>query len=83
MRMAKHGVKTIYVQTANDSSSGGIVHPNALRTFITEAHARHRFVVAWYLPGLNAGSTDYDRVMQAIRFTTSMSSAKESNIWPS
>ena len=45
--MAKHGVKTLYVQTANDSSSGGIVHPKALRTFITEAHARHMYVVAW------------------------------------
>ena len=44
--MAKHGVKTIYVQTANDSSSSGIVHPKALSTFITQAHARHRYVVA-------------------------------------
>ena len=68
--MAKHGVKTIYVQTANDGSSSGIVHPKALRTFITQAHARHMYVVAWYLPSLGAGSTDYDRVMEAIRFTT-------------
>lgn len=68
--MADHGVRTIYIQTGNARSAGGISNPSAMRAFITEAHARHMYVVAWYLPTLKPGSVDYDRVVQAVEFTT-------------
>ena len=69
--MANHGVRTIFVETATARSSTGLVHPVALGTFITEAHARDMYVVAWYPPHLRRGSVDYERIMQAIEFTTS------------
>ena len=68
--MASHGVRTIFIETANAASTSGLVHPTGLGTFITEAHARHIYVVAWYLPNLRADSVDFDRVMQAIDFKT-------------
>jgi hypothetical protein len=69
--MAGHGVRTIFIETANSSSASGLVHPSALAEFIVEAHARHMFVVAWYLPNLRSSSLDYDRAIQAIQFTSS------------
>ncbi len=68
--MAGHGVRTLFIETANSSSTSGLVHPAELATFITEAHARHMFVVAWYLPNLRAGSVDLARITQAIDFLT-------------
>lgn len=68
--MASHGVRTIFVETANSSSASGLVHPAELRAFITEAHKQRMYVVAWYLPNLRADSVDYERVLQAIEFTT-------------
>ena len=50
--MASHGVRTIYIQTGNARSAGGISNPSAMREFISEAHARDMYVVAWYLPTL-------------------------------
>jgi len=69
--MSDHGVRTIFIQTGNARSAQGIANPSALREFITEAHAHHMFVVAWYLPNLKSGSDDYDRVIRAIEFETS------------
>jgi hypothetical protein len=68
--MAGHGVRTVFVETANAASTSGLVHPAELAAFVAEAHARHMYVVAWYLPNLRAGSADFDRVMQAIDFKT-------------
>ncbi len=68
--MASHGVRTIYIQTGNSRSSRAISNPSAMREFITEAHARDMFVVAWYLPNLRADSDDFERVVQAIEFKT-------------
>ncbi len=68
--MARHGVRTIFIQTANSDSVRAFVHPSALGTFIAEAHARHMYVVAWYLPDLRPTPLDYERVMQAIEFRT-------------
>ena len=69
--MASHGVRTLYVETASPSSSSGLADPSALGAFITQAHARHMYVVAWYPPSMHAGSGDLDRIMQAVEFTTS------------
>jgi hypothetical protein len=68
--MAARGVRTIFVETANASAKTAIVYPDGVRAFITEAHARHMYVVAWYLPTMSADPLDYERVVQAIDFTT-------------
>jgi len=68
--MAGHGVRTLFIETANAASASGLMHPAELATFIAEAHARRIYVVAWYLPNLRAGSVDFERVMQAIDFKT-------------
>lgn len=68
--MSRHGVRTIYIQTGNARSAGGIANPSAMRRFITEAHARDMLVVAWYLPSLKPGSVDLTRVVQAVEFRT-------------
>jgi len=68
--MSGRGVRTIFIQAGNSRAPKGIANRKALARFITEAHARDMFVVAWYLPDLKSGSSDYRRVMQAIEFTT-------------
>ena len=68
--MNSHGVNTIYIETATAKSATGLVNPSALRTFITEAHARHMYVVAWYFPSMKPGSVDYGRVVQTVEFKT-------------
>jgi hypothetical protein len=68
--MAAHGVKTIYIETATSRSHAAIVNPSAMRTFISEAHARRMYVVAWYPPNMRNGSVDYERAVAAIEFKT-------------
>jgi len=68
--MASHGVRTLYVETGNFGGSAPLNNPAALRTFITEAHANNMKVVAWYLPDMKAKSVDFERIKQAIQFTT-------------
>ena len=69
--MASHGVRTLYLETATAKTPNGIPNPSALSEFITQAHARHMYVVAWYLPNLKTGSVDFDRIVQAVEFDTS------------
>jgi hypothetical protein len=68
--MSKHGVKTLYIETANYVSKGAFVHPEKLKQFITEAHKHGIYVVAWYLPNMKSRSVDYERITAAIDFTT-------------
>jgi hypothetical protein len=68
--MASHGVKTLYIETANYNSPVPIRNPAAISRFITAAHAHNMFIVAWYLPNMKAKSVDYERVKRAIEFTT-------------
>ncbi len=68
--MAGHGVRTIFIETASTRSSSGIANRSALGAFVTEAHARQMYVVAWYPPNMRAGSADYDRIVQAVEFVT-------------
>ena len=67
--MASHGVKTLYIETANYHSAA-VNNPKALAAFIRECHARHMRIVAWYLPSLKSGSGDFSRISQAIKFKT-------------
>ena len=68
--MARHGVRTLYIETGSYGSRDPIFKPAALRTFIAAAHANHMRVVAWYLPNMKPRSVDYARIEQAIRFHT-------------
>jgi hypothetical protein len=69
--MAKHGVRTLYIETSNSRSSFVLKDSAALATFIRESHSRGMRVVAWYLPDMTNLSTDYNRIAQAIQFHTS------------
>ena len=69
--MAGHGVRTLFLETSNSRSSFTIKNTAGASTFIREAHARGMKVVAWYLPDMKNGSTDYDRIAAAIGFRTS------------
>ena len=68
--MSANGVRTLFVETANFGAKTDLVYPDQLRAFIAEAHARHMYVVAWYLPNMSADPTDYRRVAQAIDLAT-------------
>lgn len=71
--MASHGVRTLYIETANyhNPASESMFKPAALAVFIKECHARKIKVVAWYLPGFKDLDKDYKRSMAAIDFRTS------------
>jgi hypothetical protein len=68
--MAAHGVRTLYIETANWHSATALTNPSALAQFITAAHARGMRVVAWYLPQFKSVSIDRARSLAAVRFTT-------------
>lgn len=71
--MKAHGVRTLYLETANyhmPSGSATIYRPADVARLIEEAHARGIKVVAWYLPGFKDLAKDYRRSMAAIRFRT-------------
>jgi hypothetical protein len=71
--MKAHGVRTLYLETANyhmPAGSATIHRPADVARLIEEAHARGIKVVAWYLPGFKDPAKDYRRSMAAIRFRT-------------
>ena len=71
--MAAHGVRTLYIETANYHypASASMFRPAAMAVFIQECHARKMKIVAWYLPGFKDLDKDYKRSMAAIDFRTS------------
>ena len=70
--MASHGVRTLYIETANyhKPQSASLFKPAALTAFIQQCHARQIKIVAWYLPGFRDLAKDYRRAMAAIEFRT-------------
>lgn len=68
--MARHGVKTLYLETGNFKAKTGIFNPPATNRFIDAAHRQRMYVVAWYLPALKNLTQDYGRIVQAIRYRT-------------
>ncbi len=68
--MKRHGVRTIYLETANYSSDSAIFRPAATSRIIHAAHRRNMKVVAWYLPSFARMRKDLHRSMAAIRFRT-------------
>lgn len=70
--MARHGVRTLYLETANHRQrrSVTIVDPARVDRFIVAAHAHGMRIVAWYLPGLRDIELDELRCLDAMLHQT-------------
>ncbi|MCY7302472.1 MAG: hypothetical protein LH654_05440 [Thermoleophilia bacterium] len=69
-RIAARGVRTVYVETANDRSTVDVVNPKQLGQFVDELHSRGLLVVAWYLPGFVKPAVDVRRARAMLSFRT-------------
>jgi hypothetical protein len=69
-KIAARGVKTVYVETANDRSPVDVVNPRALGLFVDALRARGIRVVAWYLPGFVNPTLDARRSRAMLSFRT-------------
>ena len=68
--MARHGVRTLFVETGNSSAASAVNKPAVLQTFISQAHAHGMRVVAWYLPDMRSPGMDYARIKAAVGLHT-------------
>jgi len=69
-RMAARGVKTVWVETANDGAPTDVVSPVPLGRFVDALHARGVRAVAWYLPGHVRPALDLRRSLAMLTFRT-------------
>lgn len=69
-KIAARGVRTVYVETANDRSTVDVVNPTALGLFVDALHARGLKVVGWYLPGFAKPAADLRRTRAMLAFRT-------------
>jgi hypothetical protein len=66
--MARHRVRTLFIQTGNYKQSVDVVRRRAQGRFLEAAHAAGLRVVAWYLPSFANLGRDERRALAAIRF---------------
>lgn len=69
-KIAARGVRTAYVETANDRSTVDVVNPKQLGVFVDELQKRGVRVVAWYLPGFVQPAVDLRRTRAMLSFRT-------------
>jgi hypothetical protein len=69
-RIAARGVRTVWVETANDRSSADVANAPRLVRLVDALHAAGVDVVAWYLPGLVNVSLDTRRALAMLSFRT-------------
>jgi hypothetical protein len=69
--LARHGVRTLFVQTGNFRQRVDVVGTRQLGDLVDAAHARGIALVAWYLPGLTNPGRDFRRARAAIEFRSS------------
>src|SRR4249920_1393104 len=69
-RLAARGVRTAWVETANDRSTTDVVDPTGLGRFVDALHARGIRVVGWYLPGHDNHVRDLRRARTLLSFRT-------------
>jgi hypothetical protein len=69
-KIASRGVRTAYVETANDRSTVDVVNPKQLGVFVDELQKRGVRVVAWYLPGFVQSAVDLRRTRAMLAFRT-------------
>jgi hypothetical protein len=67
-RLARRGVRTIFLQTTNYGSRGPIKFPGATARFVRAAHARKLHIVGWYVPDFVHLRRDLRRSVAALRF---------------
>ena len=66
--MARHRVRTLYLETGNYSHAAAVFRPTDAGRFIDAAHAAGIRVVAWYLPAFLIVKNDARKALAAIRF---------------
>jgi hypothetical protein len=69
-RIEAQGVRTVYVETANDRSTVDVVDPKRLGILVDALHRRGLQVVAWYLPGFVKPAADLRRTRAMLSFRT-------------
>ncbi len=69
-RLAARGVRTAWIETANDRSKTDVVDPAGLGRFVDALHARGIRVVGWYLPGHDNHARDLRRARALLAFQT-------------
>lgn len=67
-RLAARGVRTAWIETANDRSVADVVDPAGLGRLVDALHARGITVVAWYLPGHDRHARDLRRARAMLSF---------------
>jgi hypothetical protein len=67
-RLARRGVRTLFLQTTNFRNPGPIRYPRKAGRFLEAAHAHGINVVGWYLPDLKRLRRDLDWSLAAVRF---------------
>jgi hypothetical protein len=69
-RLAVRGVRTAWIETANDRSKTDVVDPVGLGRAVDALHARGIRVVGWYLPGHDNHARDLRRTRALLSFRT-------------
>ena len=67
-RIAARGVRTVYVETANDRSTTDVVNPDGIGQLLDALHASNVQVVGWYLPGFVKLALDLRRARALLTF---------------
>jgi hypothetical protein len=67
-RLARRGVRTLFVQTANYRQPRRLHRPEALGRMLRSAHRHGMHVVAWYLPGFQDPARDWRRTRAAVSY---------------
>ena len=67
-RIAARGVRTVYVETANDRSTTDVVNPDGIGQLLDALHASNVQVVGWYLPGFVKPALDLRRTRALLTF---------------
>jgi hypothetical protein len=73
--MARHGVRTLYLETGNYSHAAPVFRPADAGRFIDAAHAAGLRIVAWYLPSFLNVKIDARKALGAIRFRSATGQA--------
>lgn len=69
-RLAARGVRTAWIETANDRSTVDVVEPSGLGRLVDALHTQGIEVVAWYLPGHDKPARDLRRARAMLSFVT-------------
>ena len=70
-RIATRGVRTVWVETANDRAAVDVVNPARLGRLVEALHAGGVRAVGWYLPGHVNPALDSRRALAMLSFRTS------------